>query len=195
MKRHLISFMYFLSIFFSSVREYSPVDDDKKESALDHAKRLSEAGNTGGKSNDELNTFLRELGDKKDASSLADIYKSGFPGSEQAAAVYCQVVGTDRAIALCATLELGSGVWRCAVAGLTEQPKDRIVGYLKQVATSNDPKVRAFCYYLCQAKKWRELIPQAKQDLESQEPHGLPSSFRGTLGEIAKDYIKSCNNR
>jgi hypothetical protein len=142
--------------------------------------------------------YIDQLGREKDFKALEALYRADFAldptrkgfESSYAATVYCRNLDPERAVAFCASLDLGSWAWGAALIGLRDHPRAKVIGYIKQVATSSIPHVRCSCYTLCRSASWDDLLEQARKDLTNTSPHGLDGMFTATVGDVARDYIK-----
>jgi hypothetical protein len=156
-----------------------------RRAAIDHIKTLS---------GDAFLEYIEDLGRKRDFDALESLYNTdickgkGY-NSQYAATVYCRCLDPDQAVAFCARLQLGSGPWIAATLGLLDHPKEKVIGYLKQIVTSKSPSVRCYCYMYCSRQRWNDLVGQAKLDLGDHSFHGIPGSFYSTVGDIAQAYI------
>lgn len=152
----------------------------RADSVVEHAKNLTLQ---------ELVKYVNELGDQKNYGALKAIYLARFPQCEIAARKYCEILDDNSAVAFCASLELDSLPWRAAMFGLERHPKIKVIGYVKQVATSSLPSVRWCCYEVCRVAEWDDLMQQATQDLGRNEKLRVPMLFESTIGEVAQRYV------
>lgn len=165
----------------------------REESPLVHAKRLSAMTEHGRKERIEVKQYVDELGKRKDLKSLEAIYKADFPFSQYALTEYCRVADPDKAIALCTTFRLDSPSWLFAMSGAVKHPKEKVIGYLHQVATSKVTAARCWCYEICKRENWSDLLPEARRDLRSDEDISpvMPGANLLTVGQVAEDYLNS----
>jgi len=137
-----------------------------------------------------MSDYLRELGSKKKFKDLMAILKADLRYSFMAAGVLAEELEPEKAIAFCASLELRSNEWMSAISHLRAHPKEKVIGYIKQVATSEIREVRAVCYWVCGSKGWADLVRLAKHDLKDDRPVLLPSQTEHrTLAMEAKRYL------
>src|SRR5262249_50997864 len=122
------------------------------------AKKLSES---------DLAKYLEELGKKRDFASLTAIYQSDIPNRGLAVGVYARYISSDKVVAFCTTFELRSWQWRAAFWQLHRHPKKKVIGYIKQIATSSLPEARFLCYEICRDKKWNDLLENALRDVHN----------------------------
>jgi len=133
---------------------------------------------------------LRELGSEKKLKELMAILKSDLPGSYLAATEIVEALEAEAAVAFCKSLTTGSQEWESAFCALSHHPKDKVIGYIKQTATSPNRVVRAHCYYLCGRMRWDDLVDLATRDLTDDRPLTLPNEREiPTLGKKAKRYL------
>jgi hypothetical protein len=164
-----------------------PDGKSKPEEVVAYAKKLSLV---------EFIEYLSALGKAKDLAALTVIYNSDSRFSSFAAGEIVGILDPEKAVAFCANLELASLKWQDAVYGLRKHPKEKVIGYLKQIATSSDREARYICYCLCQLKGWDDLVPYARRDLGDGELMALPSmAANDTLGKEALEYIESCKKK
>jgi hypothetical protein len=172
-----------LSCFFfwpTSAQPGSVNESSKRKATVEYAKTLSEQ---------KLIRYINQLGKKKDFARLKAIYNCDFPNSQLAAKTYSRILESEKAIAFCTRLEIGSINWRAAVFGLAYHPKDQVIGYLKQLATSSIAEARWCCYEVCLANKWNDLLTLAKADLNNKTKVEVVGIFESTIGEVASKYI------
>lgn len=149
-----------------------------------------------GLSSKDFQKYLRELGAEKKFSELMAILESDIRDARDAAFVLAESLEPERAIAFCTSLELGGSHWLIAIGGLRTHPKEKVIGYYKQVATSQLKSVRAYCYIICEVEGWRDLVSLAKKDLADTHTVGLPGQREVlTLGMIAKKYVDSVSGQ
>jgi len=166
----------------------SGVPDPNKTSVkkvVSHAKTLSK---------EALTKFLEKLAEMKDFDSLAAICQSDLPNRGLAVRVYARCISSDKVIAFCANFPLESYEWRAAFWELQRHPKKKVIGYIKQIATSSNPEVRYLCYELCDQQEWGELEEYAKKDSRNKSWIFL-NNVTETLGERASRYLDHCKER
>jgi hypothetical protein len=159
---------------------------EKKKNVVEYAKKLTTK---------QLFEYIEELGRKKDYVSLLAILNANFVESEIAAEKYCEILDSEKAIVFCSNLDLGSIKWRAALVGLSNHPKKKVIGYIKQIATSSIPEVRWRCYTVCGRKKWDDLVEQAKTDLGNKSRIEIPKIFESTIGQVARRYIEGVSKK
>jgi hypothetical protein len=149
-----------------------------------------------GLSNKQFYPFVDKLGKKKRFKQLEAIFRARFPHSDYAATVYAREVDADKVIGFCSKFPLDSSNWYGAFWGLKSRPKNKVIGYIKQIATSSDPMVRIMCYKVCSDAGWGDLLKNAKNDRKSNFPAIGPGNRLGdTLGKIATRYIKQFKSK
>jgi hypothetical protein len=98
---------------------------------------------------EKFDQYIDQPGREKDFKALEALYRADFAldptqkgyHSNYAAMVYCRNLDPERAVAFCASLDLGSSAWAAALIGLRDHPRAKVIGYIKQVATSSIPWV------------------------------------------------------
>jgi hypothetical protein len=137
-------------------------------------------------------SYVDELGRHKDFAALSAICRSDVPYNFLAAGAYAQYMDSDKVVSFCMQLPLSTWSWREAFSVLHKHPKEAVIGYIMQVATSKDPEVRAICYEVCQKAGWNDLRKHAEIDQHSKELLTSPGTpLLGTLGMYAKNYLES----
>ena len=63
----------------------------------------------------------------------------------EASMTYVQMVSSEAALSFCSRFEKGSGKWYSAVTFLQSHPKEKVIGYLRESAQSQDRLVRCHC--------------------------------------------------
>jgi hypothetical protein len=157
-------------------------DDD----VVKYAKKLSE---------DELIAFIEKLGRDQRYSALEALMRANIPHGSFAATMYCQILPPENAVAFCTTLPLGSVNWHAGMWGLKNHPREKVIGYIKQIATSSIPEARWRCYDVCITRQWDDLLPLAKSDLTNKTPVAIPKAFDATIADVARRYIREINRR
>ena len=103
-----------------------------------------------------------------------------------------RILTPEESVVLCTNLEIASADWMAAVSTLSVHPKERVIGYIRQVSTSQNLLVRYACYKLCKDCRWKELAKQAEVDLENRELLPLvQGGVNETLGKAAKRYLEA----
>jgi hypothetical protein len=138
----------------------------------------------------EMITYAKDLADRKDFKSLRAIALADCKNSFIAARSLSEALPSTEAVAFCASLPINSMGWRGAMYGLRKHPKEQVIGYIKQLATSSLPDVRWCCYDVCQAESWDDLLENARNDLGNRARLNVPKLFVSTIGEAANLYIE-----
>jgi hypothetical protein len=134
--------------------------------------------------------YMDRLGKAKDFKALEVMYKSNFGGSSYAANVTAQELDSDKAVVFCTTLGLGTSNWIDAMFGLRCHPKDKVIGYFKQMASTRCPEARYYCYILCSSEGWDDLVPYAMDDVNYKGPFSIPhQGLFDSLSATATEYI------
>jgi hypothetical protein len=147
----------------------------------------------------DVGPFIDDLVARRRVRDLEAIARSQTPFHWCAAAGLVKLLDADQAISYCTSLELDSMNWQTAFLVLGSHPKDKVIGYVKQLATSADPGVRYWCYKLCRLAKWPDLLGAAQRDLKTTDPVGsvanVPWSAARvpTLDKEAAAYIEACD--
>jgi len=140
--------------------------------------------------------LIDQLRKQKNLRSLRWIYTSNLPNSSIAAGAYAAAIDSDKVIRFCADLELTSDNWIEAFYSLRLHPKRKVIGYIKQVATSSIPEARYMCYVVCESKAWKDLNHIALQDVKSKyRIVGAGATASETLGQAAKNYLEKISRK
>lgn len=164
--------------------------------AVEHCRKLVDKDFGIGKSRD----FIEQLGKTRQFACLKAIYEADIsaPAAMAAAEATCHYLDTPDAIMFCTQFELDSDIGSAALTGLCHHPKQKVIGYIKQLASSSNPRVRGTCYWLCQTAKWDDLVDTAKSDLNSRAYCGPSLNMNfilgPRLGTIAEEYIREMEN-
>jgi hypothetical protein len=141
---------------------------------------------------DDFVRYLHGLGKAKDFAALDAIRRAPIPGNFLAAGPHARYMDHRRVLAFCRGFKVNSLCWREAFWGLSAHPKQYVIGYIRKVAESDDPDVRAISYYVCARAGWDDLRKNAIIDVNSREILLSPGTpLMGTLGRAARDYLDS----
>src|SRR5205823_1353683 len=100
-------------------------------------------------SSQDRDQYIRDLGTRKNFRALEAIYKAGFFRCEFAATHAALAMDDDKVVGFCTKFELGSDNWQAIFIVLNTHRKAEVIGYVKQIVMSADPRIRAQCYMLC----------------------------------------------
>jgi hypothetical protein len=136
--------------------------------------------------------LINRLAEAKDAAALRRIIDADLGCSSWAVFHYAGLLDTKEALALCRRYEPLSSNWVSAFTSLGWRKKSDVIEYVKEVANSDHPYLRYYCYLVCEAQGWGELLELARQDLGSMIPLYLQGAKIGSvLGSTAYRYVRS----
>jgi hypothetical protein len=141
----------------------------------------------------ELETYIRRLVRENDLEALECIaMRKELQGSNMAAAAYTSNADPTQAVVFCTRFEVQTGKWQNAFWGLQHQPKEKVIGYIKQIATSSDREARFLCYGICLSRGWPDLLELAKKEDKNDNTQVLVQSagFGESVGAVVREYIK-----
>lgn len=146
----------------------------------------------------ELYVYLKELGDRNDLASLTAVSRANFPGNSMAVEQIVRILETDKVVGYCRSLEVDSPHWQQAVLVLDYHPKQAVIGYIREMATSPIPIVRYYCYRVCMRAGWDDLVNYAELDLNNTSYVGFvpnQSDDEVTICQVAQKYLRSLEGR
>jgi hypothetical protein len=143
-------------------------------------------------------SYVESLGRQCDFDGLAAIYRSDLPGHSLAAGEAAKWVGSKRAVEFCQQFGIGSPNWCASFQSLVYYPKSDVIQYIVDNDKCGAPLVRYYCYHICMARDWDDLLEEATLDAVCQDPVGYVPNLdadESTIGQVAQRYIDACNSR
>jgi hypothetical protein len=138
----------------------------------------------------ELKETIEQLGEKRDFATLEEISQTDIPFASVAVSVMIQHMEPAQALDYCKHLVIGTELWHTAISALAYHPKEKVIGYLQELALSPNPEARYACYALCLASGWPDCLVAATRDLTNPYITGLPNMpIDRTLGAVARQYV------
>jgi hypothetical protein len=142
----------------------------------------------------EFERLVENLGRRKDFESLRLIYNSDLPAGNFAAAVRASATDGQEVVEFCKGFEIDSPNWWSAFMALADHRRELVIGYVKEAAKSDKPRVRYYAYKVCQSAGWDDLVDVARKDLGNSVPVGfVPNSSddEDRIGHVAANYIRA----
>ncbi len=139
---------------------------------------------------DVYRQYIHRLAIEQQFESLEAICNADFVFSSWAAEEIVMASPPIKAVAFCKRLSSGSAAWRDAFIALHCHPKEHIINYLMECASSQEPIVRSVCYHLAGAAGWGDLVEYAMADYDNSTFVGGPNSDEMFLSQVAKNYVQ-----
>jgi hypothetical protein len=143
----------------------------------------------------DCQAFIERLGKMRRFADLEKIFNSDVDCESYAATVYASELSSTEVVAFCKKFPVGSANWESAFDVLGTHPRKHVIAYVKEIAHSRSPRIRALCYLVCTNTQWEDLIPIAQQDLSNIIVLYFDNLFPETLGRIAARYLQTCKRK
>ena len=138
--------------------------------------------------------LIVQLGIRKDFETLRAIYTLDLPRAAYAITITTAQLPGSEVLKHCQQFQVGTWKWQAAMLGLSLHNKEIVVPYLRMLARSRDPSVRAHAYFICGRAGWEDLAEFATRDTGDGTCYcnSLNAPFCLSVGDVATVYLSDC---
>jgi hypothetical protein len=108
--------------------------------------------------------YAFQLAKEGNHAALKAIYSANVRNASTAAMVEACTLKGPHLVAFCKSFPVGSEHWNRVFFLLRSQPREDVIDYIREMATSKSNEVRARCYDICDDCGWDDLLEVAEQD-------------------------------
>jgi hypothetical protein len=137
----------------------------------------------------ELTAFIDRLARARDDEALRVIIAEELPGMDHAASCYASLLDQMDGLRFARTLKPFSRGWKAMLWALSSSDGCEIRAYIRKMAESSGPWVRAYCYELAIDRGWDDLVEAAWTDVEATERICEGAWADGKLSDLAREYL------